>query len=147
MKPFFIELFNYSHYFNRKLIEIFLNNEERMTEKTNALFSHVLNAHHIWNHRITSENILIKPWDTQPSSAYEKLEDENFNKSILTIENYDLESMVYYQTMDGELFTNMIRDILFQIINHSTYHRAQIATEFRTAGVEPLLTDYIFYKR
>ena len=146
MKSFFVELFNYSHYFNKKLIEVFLNEEDINTEKANALFSHVLNAHHIWNHRITGEDVLVKPWDSQLSSAYEKLENENFNKSMLIIDNHDLRSEVFYQTMKGESFTSMIRDMLFQIVNHSTYHRGQIATEFRNAGLEPLLADYIFYK-
>ncbi|QLH28398.1 MAG: hypothetical protein HWD63_02710 [Candidatus Parvibacillus calidus] len=39
-----------------------------------------------------------------------------------------------------------MKDIIFHIINHSTYHRGQIAMEFRQSGLEPLNTDYIFYK-
>lgn len=40
-----------------------------------------------------------------------------------------------------------IKDIMFHIVNHSTYHRAQIATELKDHGIEPLKTDYILYKR
>ena len=47
----------------------------------------------------------------------------------------------------GETFSNKIKDILFHIINHSTYHRAQIATDLKQNGIEPINTDYIFYKR
>jgi uncharacterized damage-inducible protein DinB len=45
------------------------------------------------------------------------------------------------------LFTNTIKDILFHIINHSTNHRGQIAVDFRNNGLEPLVLDYVFYKR
>ncbi|WP_185211767.1 DinB family protein [Sphingobacterium mizutaii] len=35
---------------------------------------------------------------------------------------------------------------MFHIINHSNYHRAQIATELRKQEIEPIQTDYIKYK-
>ena len=55
--------------------------------------------------------------------------------------------MVHYTNTNGQAFDNSVRDILFNVINHSTYHRGQIAREFREYGPEPLVTDYIFYKR
>lgn len=30
---------------------------------------------------------------------------------------------------------------------NATYHRGQIATDFKNTGLQPLVTDYIFYKR
>ncbi|WP_209331385.1 DinB family protein [Lunatimonas salinarum] len=33
------------------------------------------------------------------------------------------------------------------IVNHSTYHRGQIATLFRESGLQPVVTDYIMLKR
>ena len=47
----------------------------------------------------------------------------------------------------GNLFENKIDDILFHIINHSTYHRGQIMMLFRESGLEPIFSDYIFHKR
>ncbi len=44
-------------------------------------------------------------------------------------------------------FTNVIQDVLFHFINHSTYHRGQIAIQMKEAGLEPIATDYIFFKR
>ena len=37
--------------------------------------------------------------------------------------------------------------MLFHFVNHSTYHRGQIASNLKEHGIEPLVTDYIFYKR
>ena len=38
-------------------------------------------------------------------------------------------------------------EILLHIVNHSTYHRAQVAKELRANGFEPINTDYITYVR
>ena len=34
-----------------------------------------------------------------------------------------------------------------QVINHSTYHRAQIAQKVKALGGKPAVTDYIVYQR
>ena len=62
-------------------------------------------------------------------------------------EAVDLNNIILYKTTKGQAFENKTSDILFHIINHSTYHRGQIAADFRQTGTEPLSTDYIFYKR
>ncbi|WP_414711827.1 DinB family protein [Sphingobacterium sp. UBA1498] len=44
-------------------------------------------------------------------------------------------------------FHNKVNDILLHVFNHGTYHRAQIASEMRRNGVEPINTDYITFIR
>jgi uncharacterized damage-inducible protein DinB len=58
----------------------------------------------------------------------------------------ELTQTVTYTIGSGKQFTNTVQEILFQVINHSTYHRGQIATAFKKAGIEPLSTEYISYK-
>lgn len=58
-----------------------------------------------------------------------------------------LKKKISYKNSRGERFENSVRDILFHVINHSTYHRGQIATDCKLHGMTPLATDYIFYKR
>jgi uncharacterized damage-inducible protein DinB len=36
---------------------------------------------------------------------------------------------------------------MIHLVNHSTYHRAQIATLLRQGGLEPVNTDFITYDR
>ncbi len=52
MKEFFKELFNYTYQVNQKLSEAFTRNPDKTSEKSIGLYSHILNAHHIWMHRI-----------------------------------------------------------------------------------------------
>jgi uncharacterized damage-inducible protein DinB len=70
----------------------------------------------------------------------------NFESSIFILDSFELAQTIQYSNSKGQPFKNSAGDILFQVINHSTYHRGQIATEFRQSGLEPLLTDYIYYK-
>jgi len=71
----------------------------------------------------------------------------NYDRTLKILEKIEPEKMIVYSNSKGETFTNLVKDIIFHIINHSTYHRGQIAMEFRQSGLEPLNTDYIFYKR
>ncbi|UWX55137.1 hypothetical protein NYZ99_00365 [Maribacter litopenaei] len=73
---------------------------------------------------------------------------ENQRDSFEIITNADgFDKRIDYENSEGRLFTNNIKDILFHIINHSTNHRGQIAVDFRNNNLEPLVLDYVFYKR
>src|SRR5690606_15221875 len=107
----------------------------------------LLNAHHIWNSRMVGTESLYEVWGLQPVHKMKLMDDDNFRDSLSIMENYSLDKSIYYQNTKGKGFNNRVHDILFHIINHSTYHRAQIATDFRENAIEPINTDYILYKR
>lgn len=146
MRTFFKELFEYNFNFNQKNLNILAQKPEQFSERLLHLHSHIVNAHGIWNSRIIPAQINYKPWDTFSPKELIERDNKNFNTSISILNGYDLESGIQYSLSNGKSCSNSIRDILFQIINHSTYHRGQIATEFRKCNVEPLLTDWIIYK-
>jgi len=147
MTSFFKELFGYSHQFNQQLATIFTEQRTSTPEKSVKLFNHILNAHQIWNSRIMRDQEPFGVWDIHPPEELKGIDHTNYTNSIRILEQPDLNNIVKYTTSKGDSFSNSVQDILFHIINHSTYHRGQIAMEFRQNGVEPLATDYIFYKR
>lgn len=147
MKTFFKELFEYSHHFNQKLWAIFNGNPGKTSEKAVNLYNHILNAHQIWNNRIEPKQAVFGVWDIHPIQDCKNIDISNYENSLLILDKFDLYETINYTTSKGQAFSNSIRDILFHAINHSTYHRGQIATEFKQAGLDPLVTDYIFYKR
>ena len=146
MKPFFLELFEYSHYMNQQLAERFIANQN-LPEKALNLFHHILNAHHIWNSRINGVPSKYKVFESHPASELKYIDRSNFELSCLIVDEAEFEKVIAYTSSQGANYSNTVRDILFHVINHSTYHRAQIASMFRQAGAEPLTSDYIFYKR
>jgi len=147
MKPFFKELFEYTHHCNKALIDAFNENSGKLPEKPILLLNHILNVHHIWNSRIIAKQSQFRIWDIQPPGKYTDINEDNFETSIKIIDSFDLDSSIQYANTKGLPFNNTVRDILYQIINHSTYHRGQIAMEFRQNNIEPLVTEYIVYKR
>jgi len=54
-----------------------------------------------------------------------------------------LDQTTEYVNSKGESWTNTCGDILTHVLLHSSYHRGQIATELRAAGLTPAYTDYI----
>ena len=58
MKSFFKELLEYNHHFNQKLGDIFNEHPNKTSEKAIQLYSHILNAHQIWNNRIAPKQRL-----------------------------------------------------------------------------------------
>ncbi len=116
--------------------------------KSAELFSHMLNAHHLWNARILGKKPDYDVWQLHDVQDWGDIHYENQRASFeITTNADDFEKRIDYENTKGRLFTNTLQDILFHIINHSTHHRGQIATDFRANGLEPIPLDYIFYKR
>jgi len=147
MKQLFKELFEYGHHSNQKLSIAFHEHPNKQSEKTIKLFSHILNAHQIWNNRIEPTQPTFEVWQIHNIQDFKRIDQANFEKSLKLLDRFDLNASANYANSKGQNFNNSIRDIFFHIVNHSTYHRAQIATEFKQNGINPLVTDFIFYKR
>lgn len=147
MKPFLTELFEYNHHTNQKLADFFISSRDKISEKALKLFSHVISAHQIWNNRIEPVQTPYGVWQVHQIHDFANIDRKNYEQTLQLLDTIDLNKTIRYANSKGQTFDNIVRDILFHIINHSTYHRAQIATEFRTSGLQPLATDYIFYKR
>ncbi len=146
MKELFADLFKYHHHFNQKLIVELKIHGPKLPERSFPLWCHVLNAHQIWNTRILGGTEL----GVRQVHALEELgaiDDTNFTNTLRVLELADFDRVVNYKTSKGQPFTNTVRDILLHVANHTTHHRGQIISDFRQTGIEPLVTDYIFYRR
>jgi uncharacterized damage-inducible protein DinB len=147
MKVFFNQLFDYNFYCNKKFIEE-CGTHKKLPKKSIELFSHILNAHHIWNARLIGKVPTYEVWQVQPVKEWSDIHYENQRNSFEIITNTDnFEKRIDYENSEGRLYSNTVKDILFHMINHSTHHRGQIAADMRKNKLEPLALDYIFYKR
>ena len=146
MKSFFKELFEYTCNFNDKVIDSLLDGAGAGPEKSLQLISHTLNAQEIWNARIEEKPNSVGVWDIRPMKTLKGINNANYLNSLRIVNEQDFDKIIRYTTSRGETFENTVRDILFHVINHSTYHRGQIATDCKLQGLAPLVTDYIFYK-
>lgn len=141
-----VDLFDYTYHFNKEMIRVISENISKTDEKTIGLINHTLNAQQIWNSRILGEKS-FEVWQINPFEKLDEINAQNYQKSVYIVQNTDLNKIIEYQNSGGMKFQNSIFEILFQAINHSTYHRGQINFLLKQSGIEPVLTDYIFYKR
>ncbi len=139
-----VESVQYTQVADGKLIEIFKHHD--VSEKAIVLFNHVLNAQHIWASRILGVAPKYQVWEVFNVDLFEKISKQNFELIAQVLKNYSLEQEISYINSKGS-YTGIVKDILFHIVNHSTYHRAQIASILKLEGIEPPVTDYIILKR
>jgi uncharacterized damage-inducible protein DinB len=146
MKAFFKDMFEYHHYFNQKLVTLLIENSDRINGKVIPLFSHIMNAHQVWNSRILDHEPLgVNQIHTL--EACQSIDNSNYQHTLQILDEFDLQTIVTYRNTKGNEFKNTIQEILFQAANHSTHHRGQIVYDLRLNNIEPPMTDYIFYKR
>eukprot|EP01012_Entosiphon_sulcatum_P049903 TRINITY_DN68632_c0_g1_i1.p1 TRINITY_DN68632_c0_g1~~TRINITY_DN68632_c0_g1_i1.p1 ORF type:complete len:149 (-),score=9.49 TRINITY_DN68632_c0_g1_i1:253-699(-) len=140
------EIISYTELADGRVIEIFKQATIELPD-AERLFSHVLNAQHIWAQRISGMRPLYGVWDTHPKEDFEGLSLENFKLIRETLNNHPLDKRILYTNTRGDQYENRIDEILFHLFNHSTYHRGQVVTLLKKAGFTPPVTDYIMLKR
>jgi uncharacterized damage-inducible protein DinB len=149
LRDYFVHLFKYNDWATRQTAESIVNLKKK-NNKSEELLSHIISAQKIWLNRILGRNTVIDPWhkltqeDWIPQSIPITAEWINLLESF---KENDFERRIEYTNTKGEKFFNTVKDIIVQVINHSTYHRAQIAQLVRQSGGEPAKTDYILYQR
>jgi uncharacterized damage-inducible protein DinB len=147
MKIAIHDLLEYIHESNNATIDLLVENKASLPPKAIEIYSHIINAHHVWNARILGKKPFFKIWQTHSVEVFSEMNEENYLNSKKIIENNELDKIISYQNTKGQAYQNTLKDIMFHIINHSSYHRGQVMLLVRSAGLEPVPTDYILTKR
>lgn len=147
MKDFFIDKLAYDLEVNKRFLDVMFSHENKMNDYILKSFSHIVNAHHIWNSRILKQESDFGVWEVHVANSLTILIEKLNEQSIQLIEKYELSDIVVYVNSEGEKFMNSMEDIIYHILNHSNYHRAQIAVEMRSLGITPPESNFIVYKR
>ena len=147
LAEFFKDIFQYHHHINQQLIDELKKHQQTLPERSIPLFCHCINAHHIWNSRIISEKPAVGVHEIHTLEELKKMDKSNNEYTLRILDEVDLEKKFEYQNSKGKSYSNSVKDILFHICNHFTHHKGQIIADFRSKNIQPLITDYIFYKR
>ncbi|MGF1635680.1 MAG: DinB family protein [Cyclobacteriaceae bacterium] len=146
MKDFFKDIFEYHFRINQRLIEQLIEIENILPDRTLSLISHSINAQQIWNARITNKDKL-GVHQKHTLQECKRLDQDNYSETLHILDNYELDKKLTYTTSKGIVFNSSIQQILYHIANHFSHHRGQIVSDIRQSGIDPIITDYIFYKR
>ena len=149
LRDHFIHLFKYNDWATHEAAKS-LKGLEKKDEKLEELLSHIISSQQIWLNRIMEKKTNVNPWEKHSVQECISKSTEITAEWINLLESLgekDFEKRIDYTNTKGEKFNNSIRDIVTHVINHSTYHRAQIAQKVKLLGEKPAITDYIFYQR
>jgi uncharacterized damage-inducible protein DinB len=135
----FHRLFAYDQWANREILAVLLTAPARSLE----LMAHILAGQHVWFDRLKQQTQTFPVWPTftLEQCAQQANELSQLWNDYLSTAEYD--RIITYKNTFGEPWTNRVEDILTHVIAHSVYHRGQIATNMREAGLTPAYTDYI----
>ena len=115
------------------------------------LLGHIVAARRMWLFRfgVVKENAELFPQETSLSDLPAQLSEMEtlWSEHLRRIDDTELARVFEYQSYEGARFRNSVEEILTQLFGHSWYHRGQIAMLLRSIGVEPAVTDYVFWAR
>jgi uncharacterized damage-inducible protein DinB len=157
MKKLTLQFFDYHSWATKQLIEHLSKlPKEIMNKEVNSVFpsishtfAHMYAVDELWFLRISGkgvDSIESKPFKTiqEMNDAFTCLHNEMLE--FLNLKD-DLEQTVIYTNTKGQRFRNSIREIIYHIVNHGTYHRGNISAMIRQLGYQGVSTDYIYYLR
>lgn len=148
MKEYFLKLYQYNVWANKKVLEC-LTRQKVTDEKILTLMSHVLAAQFIWLNRIKGlPPSPYKLWHQYSLEELTKMAGEVGQNWLEFVRNNDdFGRELTYNNYVGDPYVNKVENIMIHLVNHSTYHRAQVALLLRQNGYEPVNTDFITYDR
>jgi uncharacterized damage-inducible protein DinB len=115
-------------------------------------FAHIVAAEWVWLRRWLGENPTAFPdWLAAPAlgALRGKLAEVEAERAAFlgSLSDGDLDRPLDYKTLAGDPFRNRLGDLLVHVVNHSSYHRGQLATMLRQVGATPVATDFVVFKR
>jgi uncharacterized damage-inducible protein DinB len=150
VKDHFLHLFEYNDWANSLVLKV-ISDKQISDQKIFLLFSHTIIAQILWLNRVNLEDNEFKDfWQLLSREEMNELSRRSTNdwKSFIkSKQEVDLQSEVSYVNSKGNPYKNTLAQIMTHVINHSTYHRAQIASRLRAEKINPPLTDYIAFFR
>ena len=115
-----------------------------------ATLYHLAGAITIWVRRLSGE--LVTQWPAEDeyrtlADAEQKLRagHDAFDRMVAALTPEQLSSIWTYRTLKGQEVRAPIWAYYRHVANHGTYHRGQVASKLKLMGVEPPVTDFVFW--
>ena len=139
----------YDDWANREVLR-HLQRESSPPANCVSWFGHVLGAQSEWLARLQDRKSELAVWprmtldELEPNLARLRREWTSFLEHLGP---NDLASSISYTNTKGERWESTVEDVLTHVLLHGAYHRGQIASGLREAGLTPPCTDYIHATR
>ncbi len=148
MKRYFLKLYQYNYWCNNRVLKAI--KEQNVTdEKILSVMGHIVAAQFLWLHRIQGlPPAQVKLWGEYTLPRLIDMAEEIGKRWLAFIEETDnFDRQLTYHNYTGDPYVNNVEMIMIHLVNHSSYHRGQLAMLLRQKGFEPINTDFITYDR
>jgi uncharacterized damage-inducible protein DinB len=114
--------------------------------------AHVVGAEWVWLRRWLGESPSGFPdWVSRPVVAELRARLSTVERQrdafVAGLSDADLGQVCSYRNLAGQAFSDPLGGLMRHVVNHSTYHRGQVATQLRQLGFKPPSTDLIVFLR
>ena len=140
-----LKTLDYNQWANDRFID-HLSGLDGYPESISRLMSHILNAMDIWISRIKTNESNFEVWQIHNESKWQELNNNLCQESLMIATERSLNDWIHYKNTKGVAGSRQVGHILYHLVNHSTYHRGQMALELNNAGLKAVSTDYFIYK-
>jgi uncharacterized damage-inducible protein DinB len=148
-------LLAYNAWANRRLLDAVaaLTGEEWSRDlgssfpSVQSTMAHLVGVEWIWLERWQGNSPSSTPeWMDSPSPERLRTvwEDVEARRSEM-LQAEDFQRTVSYRLFSGLTGSQTIENTVLHLVNHSTYHRGQLATMLRQLGKQPPPTDFLVY--
>jgi uncharacterized damage-inducible protein DinB len=148
MKKYFLKLYQYNAWANKRVMDT-MSRQKVTDEKILTLMGHIVAAQFLWLHRIKGLPAPdLKLWGNYQLDQLTALAEKAGKQWLEFVDSSDnFNREMTYKNYVGQDYTNNVEMVMIHLVNHSSYHRAQIALLLRQKGFEPVNTDFITYDR
>jgi uncharacterized damage-inducible protein DinB len=112
---------------------------------------HTMSAERLWLYRLQGESLGMLNYEEFPTRALVRSQWDNIERDIRSyadsLTNTQLGETIAYRGLKSDSFTNMRWEMLVQLVNHGTDHRAQILALLYQLGAPTVAQDWMFYLR
>jgi uncharacterized damage-inducible protein DinB len=139
------QLFSYDVWANREVLASF-RREADAPLRSLRWMAHILATDYLWLSRIRSEKSPLPVWPELTLADCDRHAAELakiWSEYLSGLSEGALTQQIPYINSKGEPWVNTVDDILMHVVMHSAYHRGQIASNMRDAGLVPAYTDFI----
>jgi uncharacterized damage-inducible protein DinB len=144
------KMYEHVDWANQCILEA-LQSMEEDNQEVCRLFSHILFAEKVWITRLrgldSSKLPLWSDVDIEACAELVRQNKEDITAYLTTLTDADVDQLIVYRNSKGIEFQNSVRDVLTHVALHGQYHRGQINSKLRTAGIEPVNVDFITFVR
>lgn len=139
MNEFLLGKFEIEHHAIQALIRCIEAQEDEVPQFCIKAICHIINSHHIWNCRLNSLQPESGEWDVFPLHYLEKLNLQNYRETCDFLEKQDVNDQMNALSK----LPSTAADILFHLLQHAAYHRGQIISHLKAAGLKYPLFGFV----